>query len=363
MPAYKYTLKNGKTVKWYANFYYTDWKGQRKHVCKRGFSTQREAKAYERMFLNQVKGTGDLLFSELVSNYMEDMSHRLKVTTIANKQQIIVTKILPYFADKKIGEIDTIMIRRWQNELIAVRKRNGEGYSQTYLKTINNQLSALFNYAVKHYDLLNNPCKAAGTIGCSRAEEMQIWTQEEFEQVLSFEEKESYRLAYNVLFYSGIREGELLAITPADVLPTMQLNITKNFAVVQKEEIFLTPKTGRSRRKVAIPEFLYQELLRYMEKGEQRRNHRLFDLKKQQLLTELKKLAHRAGVVPIRVHDLRHSHASMLIDMGIELFEISRRLGHESVKTTSDIYGHLYPDKDMRIAARINNIKKKSHLG
>lgn len=77
---------------------------------------------------------------------------------------------------------------------------------------------------------------------------------------------------------------------------------------------------------------------------------------KSSLINEIKKMADAAGVEQIRVHDLRHSHASMLIDMGIDILEISRRLGHESAKTTMDTYGHLYPDKDINLASRLNEI-------
>ena len=72
MPAYKYTLKDGKTTRWYANFYFTDWTGEKKHICKRGFKTQREAKEYERSFLDQQNNTSDILFSSLVENYLEE---------------------------------------------------------------------------------------------------------------------------------------------------------------------------------------------------------------------------------------------------------------------------------------------------
>lgn len=73
-------------------------------------------------------------------------------------------------------------------------------------------------------------------------------------------------------------------------------------------------------------------------------------------MVEFKRIIAAAGAKPIRVHDLRHSHASMLIDMGEDLLEISRRLGHESVKITPDTYGHLYPNKDIKLASRINDL-------
>lgn len=228
MPAYKYTLKNGKTM-WYAAFNYTDWTGQNKHTCKRGFKTQREAKEYERSFLDQQSNTSDILFSSLVENYLEDMEHRLKPTTMENKQFIIKGKLLPYFGKLKVCDIDTIKIRKWQNELISYRDEDGKPFSQTYLKTVNNQLSALMNYAVAHYKLASNPCKAAGSIGKSKADEMHIWTQEQYEQFSSIIQKSSVKLAFDILFYTGIRSGELLALTPADILPSKRIDINKKF--------------------------------------------------------------------------------------------------------------------------------------
>ena len=268
---------------------------------------------------------------------------------------MIDTKLKPYFGKLKVCDIDTITIRKWQNSLMEYEDDNGKPYSQTYLKTINNQMSAIMNYAANHYGLAVNPCRAAGSIGKSKAEEMNIWTKEEFDEVISHEKKSPYKLAFSILFYSGIREGELLALTPEDILPSMQLNICKTFAVVDGEQVTLTPKTNRSKRIVAIPEFLYNEIEEHISKLYGiKKNDRIFMFTKSSLIGEIKTLAAKAGVKQIRVHDLRHSHASMLINMGFDILEISRRLGHESVKTTMDTYGHLYPDKDVKLASRLN---------
>jgi integrase len=357
LPAYKYTLKDGKTTKWYANFYYTDWTGEKKHACKRGFSTQRDAKEYERNFLDQLHRNTDILFTSLVENYMKDMGHRLKATTIANKEHIIETKITPYFEKLRVCDIDTLAIRNWQNELLSYRDENDKPYSQTYIKTIHNQMSAIMNYASKHYGLLVNPCKAAGSVGKSRASEMKIWTRDEFTEALKYEKKSGYHLAFNILFYSGIREGELLALTPADILPSKQLDIHKTFAVVKGKQIIQEAKTEKSKRIVALPEFVYNEIIEYIGKiCGIKKNERLFMFTKSSLGNEIKKLAKKADLEEIRVHDLRHSHASMLIDMKVDILEISRRLGHESVKTTWDTYGHLYPNKDANLASQLNDL-------
>ena len=361
MPAYKYTLKDGKTVKWYANFYYTDWTGERKHICKRGFKTQREAKEYERSFMDQQSNSSDILFSSLVENYLEDMSHRLKPTTMENKRNIIESKLMPYFSRLKTCDIDTIKIRKWQNELIPFRDENGKPYSQTYLKTVNNQMSAIMNYAMKHYGLASNPCRAAGSIGKSHADEMKFWTQEQYETFSKNIQKSALKLAFDILFYSGIRSGELLALTPADILPDKKLSITKNFAKIKGQELFLVPKTPRSKRTISIPEFLYDDIHGYVSKlyGIQQ-NDRIFYFTKSALEKEIKRVAQKVGLPEIRVHDLRHSHASMLIDMGFDILEISERLGHESVKTTLDTYSHLYPEKDTKLAGELNKLRRPS---
>jgi len=358
MPAYKYTLKDGKTM-WYAAFNYTDWTGQYKHTCKRGFKTQREAKEYERSFLDQQQTSSNILFSSLVDNYLEDMGHRLKPTTMENKRNIIEGKLLPYFSQLKVCDIDTIKVRKWQNELISYRDEAAEPYSQTYLKTINNQLSAIMNYAVRHYRLSANPCQAAGSIGKSRAGEMKFWTQEQYEVFSQNIQKSAFKLAFDILFYSGIREGELLALTPADILPNKRISITKNYAKVKGEELFLMPKTSKSRRDISMPDFLYDDVQKYISMlyGIEKTD-RIFYFTKSALEMEIKRVAQKAGLPQIRVHDLRHSHASMLIEMGVDIFEISKRLGHESIKTTMDTYGHLYPDKDLKLAEALNGPRR-----
>lgn len=359
MPTYKYTLKDGKTEKWLASFYYTDWTGKNKKVCKRGFKTQREAKAYERQFLEQeTKNSCDILFPNLVENYLEDMEHRLKPTTMENKRNIIENKIIPYFKRLKVCDITTLTIRKWQNEIMSIKDKRGNYYSDTYLKTVHNQLSAILNYAVAHYGLPSNPCRIAGSIGSKRADEMNIWTQEEYERFSNTIKKSAVKLAFDMLFYTGMRIGELLALTPSDITPDKRVDINKNYAVVNGEGLFLTPKTPKSKRNISIPDFIYDEISLYISKlYKPDPNDRLFYFSKALLEIEIKKGADKAGLKRIRVHDLRHSHASMLINMGFNALEISERLGHESVKTTLDTYSHLYPDKDIKLSEALNKLR------
>lgn len=209
----------------------------------------------------------------------------------------------------QICDIDPITVRRWQNELLEYQNDKDEPYAQTYLKTIHAQLSCVLNYAVAYYSLPKNPCHAAGTIGKSKAEEMSIWTHQQFEHFITFEPKTAYKVAFNILFYSGIREGELLALTPEDFPRNRAvINITKNYAVVDGTEYFLTPKTDKSNRTVTIPESLHKEILQYIDSMLIARDERIFYYQKDGLVSEFKRAIAAAGMEEIRIHDLRHPY-------------------------------------------------------
>ena len=144
MPA----TRDGKL--WRSQFYYKDWQGIRRKKNKRGFKTKGEADEWERNFLQQQQKNLDISFENFVEIYFADMENRLRESTIINKRYVFDLKVTPYFRHKKMCEIQTSDIRAWQNELIK------KGYAPTYLKSINNQLAALFNYAVRYYDLRDN---------------------------------------------------------------------------------------------------------------------------------------------------------------------------------------------------------------
>lgn len=126
MPAYKYQTKDGKT-KWYANFYYEDWLGERQHKCKRGFSIKKEAVEWERCFLDKGSKDPTITFAALADNYLAEMESRLKPTTINGKKYLFQEKLLPYFGNMKICDIDPITVHRWQNKMMDSTDENGKG--------------------------------------------------------------------------------------------------------------------------------------------------------------------------------------------------------------------------------------------
>lgn len=217
--------KDKKTGKWLIQYRYTDWQGKRWKSTKRGFATKREAEEWLRNFLITQKADFDMKFADFWKMYCADMETRLWEHTMRTKKYIVDLKILPYFGNKRVNDITAADIRQRQNELIKM------GYSPTYLKTINNQLSAIFNYAVRYYDLKSNPCAKAGSMGKSKAEEMDFWTGEEFRRFIDsvMNKRRSY-MAFMTLYWTGMRLGELRALTPADFdFETNMLSITKSY--------------------------------------------------------------------------------------------------------------------------------------
>ena len=344
--------KDKKTGKWLIQYRYTDWQGKRRKSTKRGFATKREAEEWLRNFLITQKADFDMKFEDFWKIYCADMETRLREHTMRTKKYIVELKILPYFGNKRVNDITAADIRQWQNELIKM------GYSPTYLKTINNQLSAIFNYAVRYYDLKSNPCVKAGSMGKSKAEEMDFWTGEEFRKFIdSVMNKRLSYMAFMTLYWTGMRMGELLALNPKDIdLEKRTISITKSYQRLGKKDVITPPKTPKSKRVITIPEFLAADIKDYMDSlYDLQENDRLFPITKYYLEHEMQRGIKESGVKRIRVHDLRHSHASMLIELGFSPLEIANRLGHEKVETTLNTYAHLYPNKQTKLAERLDS--------
>lgn len=354
MPAYQ----DKTTGKWYAKFYYKDWQGNSKQKMKKGFKYKREAQQFEREFLDKAHADCTMTFKSLYDLYMEDAKINRKPTTYENKRVLIELKILPHFKDQQINEITPSQIRQRQNKL------KSQNYKPTYLKTIHNQLSAMFNYAVKFYKLQENPAKVSGSMGEKHADSMEIWTVDEFNTFIEvFDTKPLSRVAFELLFYSGMRSGELLALTYNDFdFENKTVSINKNFAIVNGIHMILDPKTPKSKRVIPLPDFLIEDIEWLIEQQyDLHADDRIFDFTKSHLNTEMLRGINQSGVKRIRVHDLRHSHASLLVELGFSLLLIAERLGHERVQTTMETYSHLYPNKQNEVTAKLQEMVEESY--
>ena len=349
-------FKNESNGTWYVMARYVNWKGERKQKCKRGFSTKKEAQEWERMFQLQNSSDMDMSFEAFTELYIRDMKSRLKENTWLTKEHIIRTKILPYFGKLKISEISTKEVIAWQNEMLAYRDEKKKPYSQTYLKTLHNQLSAIFNHAVRYYELRSNPAAKAGNMGSEEHKEMLFWTKEEYLKFAdAMMDKPVSYYAFEILYWCGLRMGELLALTPVDFnFETHTLRINKSYQRLHREDVITPPKTLKSNRTIKMPQFLCDEIQDYLKMlYEPKEDERIFTISKSYLHHEMNRGSKVSGVKRIRVHDLRHSHVSLLINMGFTVLAIADRMGHESIDITYR-YAHLFPSEQTQMAEQLD---------
>ena len=325
---------------WYVMIRYQDWTGARKQKCKRGFATRKEAADWELQFKMQKKANLDMTMESFCALYEEDVRPSLKQSTWLTKENIIQKKILPYLGQRKVSEITAKDVMDWHNQMRKLKTKTG-----------------------KYYDLSTNPARKAGALGTEEGKEMLFWTKEEYK--LFAEEMMDKPLSYyafQLLYWCGIRSGELLALTPADFnLKKKTLRINKSYQRLQGKDVITTPKTKNSIRTVVMPQFLCDEMqdclkLYYSLKPDDR----IFSVTKYYLNHEMERGCKACGVKKIRVHDLRHSHVSLLINMGYTALAIGKRVGHSAEKITYR-YAHLFPSVQLDMAEQLDaeNMKEE----
>ena len=310
MPAYH---DNNRDT-WYCKFYFRDYDGERHQKWKRGFATREDALAYEKNFLDMnLTSGGDEIFSKVYEEYIHDVSNTLKPSTLVTKENIFKNWILPYFGNKRLENITVADVRKWQ----VILMNDDHHYTKSYITAINAQLSTFMNYANRIYGLPSNPCKRAGAVSGAEPKEREFWTPEEYELFRdAISEDLCAFTCFEVLYWTGMREGELLGLFEEDIdFEHHQIHSDRTFFRMKGEDHFQTPKTHASNRVVDVPNFLCDEIrvwLRTLSRSQ--RKYRIFPVQRQFLERRMKKYSEIAGVKRIRIHDLRHSHISLLID-------------------------------------------------
>ena len=218
-------------------------------------------------------------------------------------------------------------------------------------------MTALFNYAVDYFNLSENPCHKAGRMG-KREVVVNFWTKEEFDRILAaMEDDPTAHVSFSLLYYSGIRFGEFLALTIQDFdFQNNTLDISKSLQRIKKQDVITPPKTPKSIRNIIVPDFVMNEVKDYIasiyDLGE---TDRVFPFTKSYINNAMERACKKSGVKKIRIHDIRHSHASYLINLGCAPLLISEILGHEKIQTTLSTYSHLYPNKHQEVVDMMQN--------
>ena len=335
--------KFNKEKKYYEISFYVTVNGKRKQVHKRGFPTVKAAKDFEREYTNKYNNSVEMSFQSLYELYIEYISKRVKERTLASKKSFS-KQILPFFKDYQLNAITPLIISKWQNELL------GKGLKNNYVRSVNANLKAVFNYADKFFNI-KNPMTKLDTICQSEKKELSICTVDEFNTFLDSVKKPMYKVIFLTLFWTGARVSEVLALTYGDLdFKNSTILINKSY---WKGDV-TAPKTKGSIRKIKIPSLLNTALEDYTRNlyGVEPR-HRIFEAS----IAWLNALLKNSNLKNSTVHDLRHSHASILIGNGANIVSVSKRLGHSNPTMTLNVYAHLLPDGEDKLIEKLENLK------
>lgn len=353
MPAYQYQPNKNKAKKlWYAKINYTNINGNKIRKTKRGFKTKKEALEFEQDYLRKHKGSIDMKFSDFFDIYIKENSHKWKPSTIQQKQSKFRLHLEPFFGNKPLNDITNEDIRNWQQDQLK------KDLEPATIRKNNVILSSIFNYAVRYYNLYENPCSRVGLIGSNKNKPFEFWTLSEYKEFIKYEEDLKYKVAFDTLYYTGLRIGELTALTPADIDFTVpKIHVSKNYQVINGKEYIDKPKTEKSIRDIILPVKIAEEIKELIKNHYNlEENSRIFNLNKSSYGNRLRKICRQNNLKQIRIHDFRHSHVSLLIELGYSPMLIAERLGHDDIKTTLNVYGHLYPNKQLEMSQELNKL-------
>ena len=339
--------KNAKG-RWYCSFRYYDETLGRKRQKKHGsFSTKKEALAWQADFIRRLEKSPKMTLSELIDLYYDDRAVIVKASTMSVKKYIIEKWVRPQLGNKAIDTITSADISKWQKIVLS------SDLSEYSKRNINKTLGILFNHAVKNHVLNCSPMRDMDQIGAV-TKRVVFWKLEEYQKFMSAADlKEDARLAIEVLFYSGLRLGELLALTWADVdLKENTINVDKTLYGGN----ITTPKTKKSIRTVAMPKKVMDDIRGYKDRLYLVKDDmHPFAFSTKYIERAITRNCEAAGVKRIVVHGLRHSHASLLIHLGYSTKIIAERLG-DTEQMIMNVYGHLYDDDKKLVAAALDKL-------
>lgn len=352
MPSYEQS-KSSKL--WSVRFRIID-NGMPRQKRLSGYKTKREAQAgyvdfmaSYKPFEEPPKQTDALTFDQLVEAYLRHQRDRIKESSYYDTESKINNRIVPFFKDRVVAEIKPADVLAWQQSL--------DGYSYKYKSTLRGYLSGILKYADKYYEIPSVMPRVDSFRNLAPPKEMLFWIPEEFFKFANTVERFDYRTFFTLLYITGCRKGEALAIRWGDInfdrgTITIDENITRK--VKGKAWDTTTTKNRSSMRTVSIPPSMCAMLQELRERTEKRDSdafvfggERPFADRTTDRIFE--RACEKAGVKKIRLHDLRHSCASLLISQGVSIVAVSRRLGHKNIEQTLNTYSHMMPSDESRM--------------
>lgn len=308
---------------------------------------------------------------DLYNNYIENKKYEVRETTLDKAKSILETHALPTLKDVLLSDLDTGKMIEWKNTI------NQKGLSTVTKKNIYSAFRAMLIYGTNTLKWLKeNPLTSVGNFKdpyeINKKEKLHYYTAEEFKKFIARAQASAttitdrgYYVFFAIAYYTGLRKGEIHALRWTDI-DGASLSVRRSISQKLKGEDRETPpKNKSSYRTLQMPTPLIKILNEHkaIQKTVPGWNENLFvcggarPLRDTSVTNKNQQFAKEAGLEPIRIHDFRHSHASLLANAGINIQEIARRLGHSKVEITWNTYSHLYPREEERAVAILNEIE------
>lgn len=313
------------------------------------------------------KTINDLTFMELWQEYEKFIRVKLKSQSYRKEVSAYNLHILPYFKAYKVKDITSDVYLNW---MLEIEKCN---YKYSYNSSLHIFMVSILNYAVKFYKLDSNVASLIGNFNKNKSQKVNVdfWTYEEYQKFISVIDNKMYKLFFETLYFTGARLGECIALTWNDFKDNY-IDINKTISKekdVNGNYIINSPKTPSSYRKIELDNYIinsFNELYKEQSKNvDFDNNWYIFGGKKpltQTTITRRKDLyCKKADVKKIRLHDFRHSHATLLLSMNVPIPVISKRLGHSNITTTLDTYSHLILTDEDKAINIINELKSNNN--
>lgn len=298
------------------------------------------------------------LFLDVYKEYLLYAKARLKEQSFSSTKYKLDSHILPFFKDMYLEDITSKNILDWKDFILSFNFANNHNKSLYYA------LSGFFEYCKDYYNFDKSIVSKVGNFKIKYEEKKSdFYNIKEFKKFIKCVDDEVYKQFFNLMFFTGVRPGEAMALKFSD-LKNGYITISKTISSHGKREIG-TPKTYSSNRMVKIDNVLKKDLLNLKTIYDKKHayNGDLFifggikPLSPTTINRHKEKACKKAQIRPITLHQFRHSHATLLLQNGILINEVSKRLGHSKVSTTLDIYSHTDLTQEKRVINTLNSMR------
>lgn len=358
---------------WYFTCYYTNIQGNKKQYKSKMFLTKQEAEKEELLFLAKRDNPTLVKFDIISLDYFKYMYSSRKESTIYSYEYAFKKNIEPYFSDFYINNINIQLINHWKAE---TRKK---GYKLAYLNKLYVILKEIFDYAIRNYNLESNVVQLSGRFEhvndevVSDEDKLRYITHDDFNKFISCIEDITWKTFFIFLYYTGMRKGEIQALTWNDInFNSNEVIVNKTLSVKTRELYKITSTKNYINRKIKISKTLREQLLLYKDYCKQYSDFKeswfVFGCTRFMPQTTIDNKKHHyfklSGVKEITIHEFRHSHVSLLINEYVKsgqtdttkfFLMLSNRMGH-SIKVMQETYMHLFPTIQNEIVDLLDNL-------